>query len=54
MVKNSLLQKNPYLSNVKAYERALRLNVLSSMAIEGVKKSAERALLAPTLKTTKR
>jgi len=26
------------------YQRALRTNVLSSMAIEGVKKAAERAL----------
>jgi hypothetical protein len=53
MVKNSLLQQNPHLSNAKVYERALRVNVLSSMAIEGVKKSAEKALTTLDLKSAK-
>ena len=53
MVKNSLLQQNPYLSNVKGYERALHVNVLSSMAIEGVKKPAEKALAKPSVKSAK-
>ena len=49
MKQNSLLQQNPHLANAKAYQQALRVNVLSSMAIEGVKKPAEKALLANTL-----
>jgi hypothetical protein len=44
MASKSLLQHNPHLRNVQDYQRALRANVLSSMAIEGVKKAAERAL----------
>jgi len=44
MAPKSLLQQNPHLRNAKDYQRALRTNVLSSMAIEGVKKAAERAL----------
>lgn len=44
MASKSLLQHNPHLQNEQEYRRALRTNVLSSMAIEGVKKSAERAL----------
>lgn len=44
MASKSLLQQNPHLRNAQDYERALRANVLSSMAIEGVKKAAERAL----------
>jgi len=41
-----LLQQNPHLRNAQEhdYQRALRANVLSSTAIEGVKKAAERAL----------
>ena len=44
MAPKSLLQQNPHLRNAQDYQRALRANVLSSMAIEGVKKAAERAL----------
>lgn len=44
MASKSLLQHNPHLKNEQEYRRALRTNVLSSMAIEGVKKAAERAL----------
>jgi hypothetical protein len=44
MQKKSLLTQNPHLKNAKAYQQALRLNVLSSMAIEGVRKAAETAL----------
>jgi hypothetical protein len=44
MAPKSLLQQNPHLRNAQDYQRALRTNVLSSMAIEGVKKAAERAL----------
>lgn len=44
MAPKSLLQQNPHLRDLKNYQRALRTNVLSSMAIEGVKKAAERAL----------
>lgn len=49
MKQNSLLQQNPYLANAKEYAQALRVNVLSSMAIEGVKKSAEKALASSAL-----
>lgn len=44
MLKNSLLSQNPYLANAKMYEQALRVNVLSSMAIEGVKKLLKKHL----------
>ncbi len=46
MAPKSLLQQNPHLRNAQEhdYQRALRANVLSSTAIEGVKKAAERAL----------
>ncbi|MBT9590796.1 MAG: hypothetical protein IV089_07820 [Thiobacillus sp.] len=44
MAPKSLLQQNPHLRDAQDYQRALRANVLSSMAIEGVKKAAERAL----------
>jgi len=50
MLKKSLLQQNPHLRNAQDYQRALRTNVLSSTAIEGVKKAAERALLPPIAK----
>lgn len=54
MVKNSLLQQNPYLRDANMYNAALRLNVVSSMAIEGVKKAAERALPLGNTKPAKR
>ena len=44
MQKKSLLQQNPHLKGKLSYEQALRVNVLSSMAIEGVRKVAEKAL----------
>lgn len=50
MASKSLLQQNPHLRNAQDYQRALRTNVLSSMAIEGVKKAAERALPPATPK----
>lgn len=52
-MKNSLLQQNPHLHNAKAYREALKLNVVSSTAIEGVKKAAEKALPAPGKKVAK-
>jgi hypothetical protein len=54
MVKNSLLQQNPYLRDANLYNAALRVNVISSMAIEGVKKAAEKALPLGNAKTAKR
>ncbi|KAF0162041.1 MAG: hypothetical protein FD157_4054 [Rhodocyclaceae bacterium] len=53
MQKKSLLTQNPYLKNTKAYQQALRVNVLSSMAIEGVRKAAETALSPVARKTAK-
>jgi hypothetical protein len=50
MASKSLLQHNPHLRNAQDYQRALRANVLSSMAIEGVKKAAERALPPTAIK----
>jgi hypothetical protein len=47
MAPKSLLEHNPHLRNAQEYQRALRASVLSSIAIEGVKKAAERAL-SPT------
>lgn len=44
MSKKSLFQQNPHLRNAQDYQCALRASVLSSIAIEGVKKAAERAL----------
>jgi hypothetical protein len=52
-MKNSLLQQNPYLRNAQSYQQALRVNVVSSMAIEGVRKAAEKALPASTPKPAK-
>lgn len=52
-MKKSLLQQNPHLRDAKAYRAALRLNVLSSMAVEGVKKAAEKALPAVPEKVAK-
>jgi hypothetical protein len=53
MQKKSLLTQNPHLKNAKAYQQALRLNVLSSMAIEGVRKAAETALPPVVRRTAK-
>jgi hypothetical protein len=44
MKKKSLFEQNPHLKGKQSYEQALRVNVLSSMAIEGVRKVAEKAL----------
>src|SRR5665647_1925723 len=44
MASKSLFQHNPHLRNAQEYQRALRASVLSSIAIEGVRKAAERAL----------
>jgi hypothetical protein len=53
MQKKSLLQQNPHLKNKAAYADALRLNVLSSMAIEGVRKAAERTVPQKAVKLAK-
>ena len=45
-MKNALLQQNPYLRDAQSYRRALRMNVVSSTAIEGVRKAADKALPA--------
>ena len=44
MKNGSLLQQNTNLTNASVYKYALKINVLSSMAIEGIKKAAEKAL----------
>lgn len=44
MAPKSLLDHNPHLRNAQDYQRTLRSSVLSSIAIEGVRKAAERAL----------
>lgn len=46
MAPKTLIQQNPHLRNAQDYQRALRVNVLSSTSIEGVRKAAERALAA--------
>ncbi|CAG0971849.1 hypothetical protein MTYP_01277 [Methylophilaceae bacterium] len=46
MKKKSLFDQNPHLKGNKTYSRDLKINVLSSMAIEGVRKAAEKALTA--------
>lgn len=53
MTQKSLLQHNPHLRNAQDYQRTLRASVLSSIAVEGVKKAAERALNNPTRKVAK-
>lgn len=53
MAPKSLLEYNLYLRNAQEYQRALRASVLSSIAIEGVKKAAERALYKSTSKVVK-
>ena len=52
MQKKSLFEQNPHLKGNQSYEQALRTNVLSSMAIEGVRKVAEKALGNPTGKAS--
>jgi hypothetical protein len=44
MPKKSLFQANPHLKGNKGYAAALRTSVLSSVAIEGVRKVAARAV----------
>lgn len=53
MQKKSIFASNPHLKNASAYQQALRVNVLSSMAIEGVRKAAEKALPPAKAKTAK-
>lgn len=53
MPKKSLLQQNPHLQNKATYAAALRVNVLSSMAIEGVRKAAEKAVPSKAAKLAK-
>jgi hypothetical protein len=53
MAPKSLLQHNPHLRNEQEYQRALCASVLSSIAIEGVKKAAERALSARAQQATR-
>lgn len=53
MQKKTLLANNPHLKNASAYKHALRVNVLSSMAIEGVRKAAEKTLPPVKIKTAK-
>jgi hypothetical protein len=53
MQKKSLFQQNPHLKNKATYAAALRVNVLSSMAIEGVRKAAERSVPLKAAKLAK-
>ena len=53
MTPKSLLEYNPHLRNAQECQRALCASVLSSIAIEGVKKAAERALINSTGKVVK-
>lgn len=53
MASKSLPQHNPHLRNEQDYQRALRASVLSSIAIEGVRKAAKRALDNPNRKVAK-
>lgn len=53
MQKKSLLQQNPHLKDKVSYAAALRANVLSSMAIEGVRKAAEKVVPAKAAKLAK-
>lgn len=53
MPKKSLLQQNPHLKDKASYAAALRTNVLSSMAIEGVRKAAEKVVPAKAAKLAK-
>ena len=43
MASKSLLEHNPHLRNEQEYQCALRVSVLSAIAIEGVKKATARA-----------
>lgn len=48
MSAKTLYRHSPNMRHTQEYQRILRVSVLSSIAIEGVKKAAERALsLAP-------
>ncbi len=53
MKKKSLLQQNPHLKDKAAYTAALCSNVLSSMAIEGVRKAAEKTVPEKAAKLAK-
>ncbi len=53
MQKKSLFQQNPYLKGNKSYAAELRASVLLSVAIEGVRKVAEKAVMSATVKTAK-
>ncbi|MDP1652006.1 MAG: hypothetical protein Q8L56_04710 [Rhodocyclaceae bacterium] len=53
MQKKSLFQQNPHLQNKATYAAALRINVLSSIAIEGVRKAAEKAVPLKVAKLAK-
>jgi len=53
MQKKSLFQQNPHLKGNKSYAAALRASVLSSVAIEGVRKVAEKAVMPTTAKAAK-
>ena len=44
MQKKNLFEQNPHLKDKRKYQEALRTSVLSSTAIEGVRKAAERGL----------
>ena len=43
MAPKSLLEHNPHLRNAREYQRTLRVSVLSSIAIEGIKNNSARA-----------
>ena len=53
MLKKTLFQQNPHLKDKASYAAALRANVLSSMAIEGVRKAAEKAVPQKAAKLAK-
>jgi len=53
MAPKSLLEHNPHLRNAQEYQCALRVSVLSSIAIEGVKKATARALVNSTSRVVK-
>lgn len=53
MQKKSLFQQNPHLKDKAAYAAALKVNVVSSMAIEGVRKAAEKAVPKKAAKLAK-
>ena len=53
MAPQSLLELNLHLRNAREYQRALRVSVLSSIAIEGVKKATARTLANLTSRVVK-